>query len=297
MADSAPILHIITPLAHVSPFDVNMAVDAGYATIAPYSHVKLEEVRDLTQDMMFSRPPHFAPRTGLFIGGKDASLALDMAAEARASIFPPFEISIFPDPAGSFTTAAAMIANVEQALLKTRPEGLKGVDVQVYGATGVVGSISAVIAAQAGAKVTLVSHREIDAVEEKARDIKARFGLDLACAAAATDEAKAKLVPEAEVILAAGKAGVEILTADHLKAATRLLVAADVNAVPPAGIAGIGAHDAAAVLPHGIGIGALAIGNLKYAVQHTWLRRMCETTEPLFIDLPAIFKLARELDA
>ncbi|MDI4665700.1 methylenetetrahydromethanopterin dehydrogenase [Xanthobacter autotrophicus] len=297
MAESAPILHIITPLAHVSPFDVNMAVDAGYTTIAPYSRVALAEVRDLTQDMMFSRAPQAAPRTGLFIGGKDASLALDMAAEAKAAIFPPFEISIFPDPAGSFTTAAAMIAKVEQALLQTRPKGLEGVAVQVYGATGVVGSIAAVIAAQAGAQVTLVSHREVGAVEEKAKDLKTRFGVALACTAAVTDAEKAKLVPEAEVVLAAGKAGVEILTAAHLEAATRLLVAADVNAVPPAGIAGIGAHDAAAVLPHGIGIGALAIGNLKYAVQHTLLKQMCATDIPLFFDLPAIFKLARELDA
>lgn len=127
--------------------------------------------------------------------------------------------------------------------------------------------------------------------------MKARFGLHVDCAAAATDDEKARLVPEAEVILATGKAGVEILNAAHLEAATRLKVAADVNAVPPAGIAGIGAHDAAAVLPHGIGIGALAIGNLKYAVQHTLLKRMCETDTALFIDLPAVFALARDLKA
>ncbi|WP_238122428.1 MULTISPECIES: methylenetetrahydromethanopterin dehydrogenase [unclassified Xanthobacter] len=297
MADSAPILHIITPLAHVSPFDVNMAVDAGYTTIVPYPRVALNEVRDLTQDMMFSRPPSAAPRTGLFIGGKDAALALDMAAEAQASIFPPFEISIFPDPAGSFTTAAAMIAKVEQALLAVRPAGLSGAKVQIYGATGVVGSIAAVIAAQAGAAVTLVSHREIAAVEEKAADFKSRFGVDLACAAAVTDAEKAQLVPEAEVILATGKAGVEILNPAHLEAARQLIVAADVNAVPPAGIAGIGAHDAAAPLPHGIGIGALAIGNLKYAVQHEILKQMRDTTTPMFVDLPAVFALARTLKA
>ena len=297
MADSAPILHIITPLAHVSPFDVNMAVDAGYVTIAPYSRVALDEVRDLTQDMMFSRAPQAAPRTGLFIGGKDAALALDMADAAKAALFPPFEISIFPDPAGSFTTAAAMIAKVEKTLLKSRPAGLKGAAVQIYGATGVVGSIAAVIAAQAGAKVTLVSHRELSAVEDKAKDFKARFGVDLACAAAASDAAKATLVPHAEVILATGKAGVEILTPAHLEAATRLIVAADVNAVPPAGIAGIGAMDEAAPLPHGVGIGALAIGNLKYAVQHTLLERMRVTDTALFIDLATVFALARELKA
>lgn len=297
MAESAPILHIISPLAHVSPFDVNMAFDAGYGTIAPYARVTLEEVRDLTQDMMFSRPPQAAARTGLFIGGKDAALALDMADAAKSALFPPFEISIFPDPAGSFTTAAAMIAKVEQALLATRPQGLEGAAVQVYGATGVVGSIAAVIAAQAGANVTLVSHRELAAVEEKARDFKARFGVDLACAAAASDSEKAALLPEAEVILATGKAGVQIITEAHLQVAKHLLVAADVNAVPPSGIAGVGAMDARAILPHGVGIGALAIGNLKYAVQNQLLKRMCAADKALFIDLPTVFALARELKA
>jgi len=186
---------------------------------------------------------------------------------------------------------------VEQARLKVRPEGLKGAKVQIYGATGVVGSIAAVIAAEAGAAVTLVSHREIAAVEGKAADFKARFGVELACAAAVTDAEKAQLVPEAQVILATGKAGVEILNADHLKAAEQLIVAADVNAVPPAGIAGIGAHDAAAALPHGIGIGALAIGNLKYAVQHELLKQMRVTTTPMFVDLKMVFDLARTLKA
>lgn len=295
MADAAPILHLITPLPHVSPFDVNMAVDAGYVHLAPYSRVTLDEVRDLVQDMMFSRAPSAAARTGLFIGGKDAGLALDMAEIARQSIFPPFEISIFPDPAGSFTTAAAMIARVEQALKATRPEGLKSAAVQVYGATGVVGGVAAIIAARNGAEVTLVSHRGLGAVEVKAQDYARRFGVTLACAEGADDPQKLALVPEADVILAAGKAGVEILSADHLAAATRLKVAADVNAVPPAGIAGIGAHDAAVPLPHGVGIGALAIGQLKYQVQHLLLKRLRETEHALFIGLDEAFALAREL--
>ena len=46
MADIAPILHVISPLAHVSPFDINMALDAGYTTIVPYPNVKLDEMMD-----------------------------------------------------------------------------------------------------------------------------------------------------------------------------------------------------------------------------------------------------------
>ncbi|GLK84350.1 NAD(P)-dependent methylenetetrahydromethanopterin dehydrogenase [Ancylobacter defluvii] len=296
MADIAPILHIVSPLRHVSPFDVNMAVDAGYTTILPYSGVKLEEIVDLTQDMMFSRPPDHASRTGLFIGGKDASLALDMAKEVRSALFPPFQISVFVDPAGSFTTAAAMIAEVERKLRGRRSGGLKGAKVQVYGATGVVGGIAAVIAAQAGAEVTLVSHRDIDTVRLKAADFKVRFNVDLLSAVARDDSEKLKLLPEAEVVLACGKAGVQILTADHLAEAHGLLVAADVNAVPPSGIAGIDALDDGKPIGGGaLGIGALAIGHLKYRVQHELLKRMRATDTALTIGFEDAFELARSL--
>ncbi|GAB4069820.1 methylenetetrahydromethanopterin dehydrogenase [Ancylobacter sonchi] len=298
MADIAPILHIVSPLRHVSPFDVNMAVDAGYTTILPYSGVKLEEMVDLTQDMMFSRPPDHASRTGLFIGGKDASLALDMAKEARSALFPPFQISVFVDPAGSFTTAAAMIAEVERKLRGRRPGGLKGAKVQVYGATGVVGGIAAVIAAQAGAEVTLVSHRDVDTVRLKAADFKVRFNVDLLSAVARDDAEKFKLLPEAEVVLACGKAGVQILNPDHLAEAHGLLVAADVNAVPPSGIAGIDALDDGKPIGGGaLGIGALAIGHLKYRVQHELLKRMRATDTALTIGFEDAFELARSLAA
>ncbi|TCT04712.1 NAD(P)-dependent methylenetetrahydromethanopterin dehydrogenase [Aquabacter spiritensis] len=290
MADAAPILHLISPLPQVSPFDVNMAIDAGFAHVAPYPGVTLEAVRGLTQDMMFSRPPAAARRTGLFIGGKDAGLALDMADAARAALLPPFEISIFPDPSGAFTTAAAMIALVERAA-----GGLVGAEIQVFGATGVVGGMAGVVAAMAGGRVTLVSHRDLAAVTGKAADFSHRFGVSLACAAAPDAAAKATLLPRAEILLCAGAAGVEILSQAQLSAAGRLKVAADVNAVPPAGIAGLDPHARAAPLPHGVGIGALAIGALKSRLQHALLTRMRVGETATFLGIEAVFACAREL--
>ena len=66
------ILHMLTPLAHMSPFDINMAADAGFDVVATYTNVSLAEVSGLTQDAMFSRSPRDALRTGMFIAGKDA---------------------------------------------------------------------------------------------------------------------------------------------------------------------------------------------------------------------------------
>ena len=51
------ILHMLTPHKHVSPFDVNQALDAGYDSVTPYEEVTIEEVADLVQDVIFSRPP------------------------------------------------------------------------------------------------------------------------------------------------------------------------------------------------------------------------------------------------
>ena len=78
------ILHMITPQKHMSPFDVNMALDAGWNAVIPYAGVILDEVRPLVQDAIFSRSPNDGPRTGLFIGGKNAIQALDMIEEAAS---------------------------------------------------------------------------------------------------------------------------------------------------------------------------------------------------------------------
>ena len=68
MADKN-ILHMLTPLKHMSPFDVNMALDAGYDAVVPYTDVTPEEVEGLVQDAMFSRAPKTGVRTAIFIGG------------------------------------------------------------------------------------------------------------------------------------------------------------------------------------------------------------------------------------
>ena len=47
------------------------------------------------QDAIFSRSVSNAKKTGIFICGKDASLALDMMDAAKNAMVPPFEISVF----------------------------------------------------------------------------------------------------------------------------------------------------------------------------------------------------------
>src|SRR6516164_8995602 len=182
------ILHMITPTKHISPFDANMALDAGYDAVITYSNVAIDEITGLVQDCIFSRPPKTGVRSGMFFGGKNASLALDMLAKAKSALVPPFQISLFADPAGSFTTAAAMVACVEKLLKSKKQRELRGLKVAVFGATGVVGFSAAVIAALEGADVTLVGYDGIKRVSDSAREIKARFNVD-ARAADGSDDA------------------------------------------------------------------------------------------------------------
>ena len=110
------VLHLFTPGLQASPFDVNMAADAGWQVIVPYTQVALDGVAALTQDAIFSRGPKGVARTGIFIGGRDAMLAADMLERAHRALVPPFAVSLFADPSGAFTTAAALVACVESAL-------------------------------------------------------------------------------------------------------------------------------------------------------------------------------------
>ena len=288
------ILHMLTPLRHMSPFDVNMALDAGFDSATPYTGVTLDDITPLVQDAMFSRSPRDAVRTGVFIGGKDAVLALDMLEQLRKTLLKPFEISAFADPAGSFTTAAAMVACVEKILKQKKAKALGQTKVVIFGATGPVGYTSGVIAASDGTDVTLAG-RELSRLKAKADEIKQRFCLEVHAVQAKTPEEISAALAGKEIALCAAAAGVQVLAATMLAAAKCLLVAADVNAVPPAGIEGLDPMANGVELAGGVlGIGPLAIGNVKYKTESGLFQRMANSATALSLDFRDAFALARE---
>ncbi|TGD95337.1 NAD(P)-dependent methylenetetrahydromethanopterin dehydrogenase [Methylobacterium nonmethylotrophicum] len=291
------ILHMLTPLRHMSPFDVNMAVDAGFDVVATYTGVAPGEVAPLVQDSIFSRAPQDGLRTAIFIGGKNAEAALDMVDAATGAFVPPFLNHVVADPAGSFTTGAAMVACVARALTEKFGEGLAGKRVAIFGGTGVVAYCAAVIAAQEGAHPVIIGYDGRERVAAIAEGMRARFGVAVEAADGATPEARVAAVRDAEVILSAAAAGVQVLGPEDLAQAGRLRVAADVNAVPPAGIAGIDVQADAAPLPggRGVGIGALAVGNVKYRTQAGLFRRLLQADQPLVLDFRDAYRLAVDI--
>ncbi len=89
-----------------------------------------------------------------------------------------------------------------------------------------------------------------------------------------------------------------VISAEQLRGATKLLVAADVNAVPPSGVEGLAVNAKADKLGgmQVVGIGALSIGNLKYKVQSGLFKQMIGAEKPVFYDFQDAFALARSLE-
>jgi methylene-tetrahydromethanopterin dehydrogenase len=293
--DRPYILHMFTPGRQMSPFDINMAADAGYQVIVPYCEVATDDVASLVQDTIFSRSPKGLARTGVFIGGRDPLVAADMLERAKASMFKPFVVSLMADPSGAYTTAGAMVACVEAALAGPGVQGLKGQRVVILGGTGPVGRIAGVIAAQAGAQVSLSSRRGADAAEALASETGKRFGVSLRGVSGGDEAAVRASIADADVLLSCAAAGVQAVSAETLAFAKRLKVAADVNAVPPEGIAGVGVRDNLQPVAGtgAVGIGALAIGNAKYQTQQRLLVRMHDAEAPLVVSFPEAFATAR----
>lgn len=291
------ILHMITPAKNLSPFDVNMAVDAGWTTVVPYTQVETSEVTGLVQDAIFSRGPKGVRRTGLFIGGRDIDEAMDMLQLAQGAMVPPFEISVFADPSGAFTTAAGLVAAVERQLQKVHAAGLDGQRVLVFGGSGPVGAAASVIAARAGAQVAIVGHASDAHPRQVAATCKQRYDVVIDAVDGSSDALKEQLLATADVVFGTARAGVQVLSAENLKAATRLKVAGDLNAVPPLGIEGVGLLDDGKVIEHlngAVGVGALAVGNIKYQVQQQLLKDMVAADKPQYLDFQDAFERARD---
>jgi len=293
--EKVSILHLITAAKNASPFDVNMAFDAGFDKIMPYTHVEMNEVAGLVQDAIFSRGPSGVKRESVFIGGRDIDVAMDMLNTAKKSMVPPFEVSVFADPSGAFTTAASMMAKVEQHLTKNFGGDLTGRRVSVFGATGPVGGCTALIAAKYGAEVQMVSHRSMVDVKAKVDSYNTRYGVNIVAVDGASDAAKIEVLKNTDIALCAAAAGVQVLSLAQMAHAKDLKVVADVNAVPPSGAEGVDmfADGVAIAGTNAFGIGALAIGNLKYKTQHHLLKLMLESDNKQYLDFLSAFEMAR----
>ena len=117
------------------------------------------------------------------------------------------------------------------------------------------------------------------------------------------DANKPELILNADVVFATAAAGIQVLSAELVGSAPKLKVAADVNAVPPTGIAGLDAFHKGTPIKGSnsgaVGLGALAIGNLKYQTQNKLLTLMRfqnrKSDKPIYLHYEHAFEAARSL--
>ena len=122
--------------------------------------------------------------------------------------------------------------------------------------------------------------------------LKTTFGVDVTPCQAWDEAGATKALEDADICLAAGAAGVKLVSRAVWARHPRLKALADVNAVPPLGIEGIEATDKGAEREGKRVFGALGIGGLKMKVHRACVAQLFERNDAV-IDLEAIYGAAR----
>ncbi len=282
---------------YASPFDMLVAIDLyPDAQIINYSNVEVSDAKRLIQDAMFPRGPEGAKHTKVFIGGQDVDKALEILKVIKKSMFPPFELSVIVDPRGSNTTASAAVAKTMKLFEEKGFGDFKGKTAAILAGTGPVGVVAARLYASEGGNVVLTS-RKLDRATAVADKINGELGTNQVCGAqAGTAEEIGEAIKDADIVLACGAAGIELLPLSVLeKYGQKVKVLGDINAVPPLGIEGMKAtHKGKEFTPGKFGIGALAIGPLKIQVEGEMFKQAVENPSGI-VDYKVAYALAKKL--
>ena len=282
---------------HASPFDILIAIDLfPEAQILHYSDVTIRDAKRIIQDAMFPRGPGGAKHTKIFIGGQDVEKALGILEVTKKSLFPPFELSVIIDPRGAYTTASAAVAKTLKLFKEKGFGDFKGKNATILAGTGPVGQVAARLYAMEGGNIVLTS-RKLQRATAVASKINTELGTTKVCGAqAAAPDEIGEAIKKADLILAAGAAGIQLLPLNILRDyGKRCKVLGDINAVPPLGIEGLkSTHKDKEFLPGKFGIGALAIGPLKIQIEAEMFRQAVESPNGI-VDYKVAYEIAKKL--
>jgi methylenetetrahydrofolate/methylenetetrahydromethanopterin dehydrogenase (NADP+) len=276
---------------HPSPFDAIVAHDADVDVLLSHGGVKPEMVRALVQDAFFTRGPDDLKNTAVWVGGKDVAAGEQVFAQVQTAYFGPFRVSLMLDSNGCNTTAATTIARIAKA------RSLDGNRAVVLG-LGAVGLRSATLLQQEGCEVTVVSLPPDlfgdDRPYHRPRGLSVAEELGLAVREPSDRSELEATLDGAQIVLAAGPAGVEVLRREAWAAAASVELLADYNAAEPLGIEDTKATDDLAEYDGRLVLGALAIGGPKMKVHKACVRRLFETNDEV-LDTDAVYAIAKEL--
>ncbi|HZN88863.1 MAG TPA: methylene-tetrahydromethanopterin dehydrogenase N-terminal domain-containing protein [Thermoleophilaceae bacterium] len=274
---------------HPSPFDAIVAHDAGIDVLLSHGSVTPEAVRDLVQGAFFTRAPGDSS-LAVWVGGSDVGAGEKVLEQVEATFFGPFRVSAMLDSDGCNTTAATAIAMI------AKDRDLKGSRAVILG-VGPVGQRSATLLEQEGCDVLAASipgdvlgtdsyrrPRGLAAAEE--------LGLDTREPA---DRAEMEAALEgANIVLASGPAGVQVLRNEAWSANPAIEVLGDYNAAEPLGIEGVEAGDELVERDGKVVLGALGIGGKKMKTHKACVGRLFESSD-LVLNADGVYAVAKEI--
>jgi hypothetical protein len=275
---------------HPSPFDAIVAHDAGVDVLLSQGSVEPDAVRDLVQGAFFTRAPGDSS-LAVWVGGSDVSAGEKVLEQVQATFFGPFRVSAMLDSDGCNTTAATAIA------LIAKDRDLRGRRAVIVG-VGPVGLRSASLLAQEGCEVLATTiPADVLGTDSYRRPrglaVAEQLGID---AREVEDRAEMEAALEgANIVLAAGPAGVQLLRKEVWSANPTIEVLADYNAAEPLGIEGVEAGDDLVDREGKLVLGALGIGGKKMKVHKACVRRLFESND-LVLNADGVYAVARESD-
>ncbi|PKM11525.1 MAG: methylenetetrahydrofolate dehydrogenase [Gammaproteobacteria bacterium HGW-Gammaproteobacteria-3] len=270
-----------------SVFDTVVAYDAGADRVLAFGGVTPDRVTPLVEGALFTRAPKDKKNTAIFVGGSDMQAGQKLFTAVQKQFFSGFQVSAMLDSNGSNTTACAAVAK----LCASAP--LSGKKAVVLAGTGPVGQRAAALLALEGCRVALTS-RQLARAEQACAAIKARFGVDIMPVAADSHAARGRAIMDANIVIATGAAGIELLGAEHWQNNAALEMIIDANATPPLGIGGIDIMARGEVRDGKIIWGAIGFGAFKLALHRACITKLFEDNKRIF-DAETIFALAKTL--
>lgn len=276
--------------SHASTFDRVVAVDAGVDELFSYCGVTPDNVEPLVHGAMFTRGPQDLKNTALFVGGSNVAAGEAVLEKIGRTFFGPMRVSVMMDSNGSNTTASAAV------LAAARHLTLSETDALVFGGAGPVGSRVVQLLAMQGARVR-VGSRSIERSRQTCDSVARRItGARLTPCETDSDPGRRDAGRGAQLIVAAGAAGVQFLAEEDLFANESLRVAIDLNAVPPLGLGGIDVT--AKAKEHGsvACYGAIGVGGTKMKIHKAAVARLFESNEHV-LDTETVFAIGQELES
>lgn len=270
-----------------SSFDGVVAYDGGADHLLTFPNINPQNVEAVVHGAIFTRGGKDKQNTALFVGGSNLAQGEAVFDVVKMTFFSNFRVSVMLDSNGCNTTAAAAVAKI------TGVGSVAGKKAVVLAGTGPVGQRGAVLLALEGADVTLTSRR-MDRAEAACANMAQRFGVSLTPMQVSDVESTQAALDGAQIVLAAGAAGIELLPEALWRDHPTLEILADINTVPPLGIGGLDMMDKGEARQGKKCLGGLGIGSLKMKIHRAAITKLFEASNQVF-EAKEVYALAKEL--